>query len=46
MCLIYLVLEGDCKSIKYGLAMGVTLEGYAAKIGNNTHLLAVMRASL
>ena len=31
---------------KNGLAMGVTIGGNAAKSGNNTHLLVVMRVRL
>ena len=40
------MLEGEGKSTKIGLAMGVTIGGYAAKSGNNTHLLVVMRVML
>ena len=40
MCLIYLVLEGVCKSTKVGLAVGVTIGGDAAKSGKKTNLLA------
>ena len=42
-CLIYLVLEGGHKSTKIGLAMGVKIEGDAAKSGKITHLLVLMR---
>ena len=34
------MLEGGRKSAKYGLAMGVTIGGDAAKSGKNTHLLS------
>ena len=44
--LIHSVLEGECKSTKIGLAMGVTFGGDAAKSGKNTHLLVLMRVRL
>ena len=40
------MLEGDHKSIKIGLEMGVTLGGDSAMFFKNTHLLVVMRVSL
>ena len=40
------MLEGDRKSKKIGPEMGVTIGGDAAKSGNNTHLLVVMRVRL
>ena len=42
-CLIYLVLEGERKSSKIGLAMGVNIGVDAAKSDKNTHLLVIMR---
>ena len=45
-CLIYLVLEGELKSTNIGLEMGVTIGGDAAKNGNNTNLLVIMRVRL
>ena len=41
-CLIYLVLEGGHKFSKIGLAMGLKIEGGAAKSGKNTHLLVII----
>ena len=46
MCLIYSVLEGDHKSTKTGLAMGVKIGGDTAKSNKNTHLLVIMRVRL
>ena len=43
---MYLVLEGGQKYTKNVLAMGVTIGGDAAKIGNNINLLVIMRAGL
>ena len=45
-CLIYLVLEGDHKSTKNGLATRVKIGVDAARSGNNTNLLVVMRVRL
>ena len=39
-------MEGERESTKNRLAMGVTIGGDAAKIGNNTHLLVVMHVRL
>ena len=41
-CIIYSALEGDHKSTKIGLAMGVIIGGDDAKNGKNNHLLVVM----
>ena len=46
MFITYSVLEGDLKSTRLGLAMGVTIWGDDAKSGKNTHLLVVMHVSL
>ena len=40
------MLEGGRKPLKIGLEIGVTIGGDADKIGNNTHLLVVMRVML
>ena len=45
-CLIYSFLEGEHKSTKNELTMGVTIVGDAAKSGKNNHLLIVMRVRL
>ena len=45
-CLIYSLLEGDCKSTKIGLAMGVKIGSDAEKSGNITHLLVIMNMRL
>ena len=41
-----MVLGGGRKSTKILLAMGVKIEGNAAKSGKNTHLLVIMRVRL
>ena len=40
------MLEGGHIATKIGLEIGVIIGGDAAKIGNNTHLLVVVRVSL
>ena len=40
------MLEGERKSTKIGLEMGVKIGGFAAKSGNNNNLLVVMRVRL
>ena len=45
-CLIVLVLEGDHKFSKTGLAMGVTFEGDDANIGNNTHSFVIVHEKI
>ena len=40
------MFEGEHKYTKIGLAMGVTIGVDAAKSGNNTHFLVVMRVRL
>ena len=40
------MLEGGRKYEKIGLVIGVTIGGDAAKSGNNTHLLVMMRVGI
>ena len=40
------MLEGEQKSTKVGLEMGVLIGGDTAKNGNNTNLLLIMRVRL
>ena len=40
------MLEGGHKSTKIGLEMEVTIEVDAEEIGNNTHLLVIIRMRL
>ena len=45
-CLIYLVLEGNRKSTRVILAMGVKIGGDSDKSGKNTDLLVVINVRL
>ena len=40
------MLKGGRKSIKIGLAMGMTIGGDVEKSGKNTHMLVIMRVML
>ena len=40
------MLEGDRKSTKVRISMGVIIRDYADKGGNNTHLVVIMHLRL